>query len=55
MSLSAANLNPRLPETINKCSFNLSLVTEVWDFFFPLLFEQIVSENFAGAGGKVGM
>lgn len=33
MSLLATNVNPRLPETINKCSFNLSLVTEAWDFF----------------------
>lgn len=33
----------------------MSLVTEVWDFFSPLLIEQIVSESFAGAGVKAGM
>lgn len=31
--LLAANLDPKLPETNNKRSFNVSLVTEVWWFF----------------------
>lgn len=52
--LLAANLNPKLPETVNKGSFNVSLVKEVWGFL-PLLIEQVVSENFARAGGKVGL
>lgn len=33
--LLAANLDPKLPETNNKCSSNVSLVTEVWGFFSP--------------------
>lgn len=36
--LLAANLDPKLPGTNNKCSFNVSLVTEAWFLWGFFLF-----------------
>lgn len=51
--LFTVNLNPKLPETINKF---ISFVSGNGSFgvFLPVLIEQVASENFAGAGERQG-
>lgn len=48
--LLAANLDPKLPDANNKCSFNVSLVTEVCFFFFLYWFSKLLPKFFPGWG-----